>query len=68
MESKHDIAFRDARLFQTLSDSQIGGVGLKPDYPIDDLRQTTGGVNAPRPVLIFPQNQVIIRPELGVTS
>ncbi len=56
MEAQHDIAFWDARLFQTFGDSQIGVVGLKPGFPVDDLQTDYRPVNAPRPVPTFPQN------------
>jgi hypothetical protein len=67
LEAQHDVFFGDARLFQTFGDSQIGVVGLHI-FPSMISRLTTVGVNAPRPVLIFPQNQAIIRPELWASQ
>jgi hypothetical protein len=60
LEAKRNIAFGCARLFQTFDYLQIDVVGLKPDFPIEDLQTDYRLVNAPRPVPTFPQNQVII--------
>jgi hypothetical protein len=38
LEAQDDVAFGDARLFQTFGDSQVGVVSLKLGFPIDDLR------------------------------
>jgi hypothetical protein len=53
LEAQHYIAFGDPRLFKSFGDSQIGVVGLKPDFPIDDLQTDHGPMNAPRPFPTF---------------
>jgi hypothetical protein len=53
LEAKHDIAYGDARIFQTFGDSQIGVVSLTPDFPIDNLQTDYLPMNAPRHVPAF---------------
>jgi hypothetical protein len=56
VETRRDIGFEDTSHFQPFGDSQIGVVGLKPDFPVDDLQSDYRSVNAPRLVPTFTQN------------